>query len=121
VLLDSDTLTTTGTEDVLVTLGGAMAFKVTLDLTDLTAADTIVVRYTKTLDGGVGDVPAGEWEIVYGTTVDWNGAIGVDVETWESPILDFVIGGEVTVEQTVGSPTDIVWNAIRVKDLSEAP
>jgi hypothetical protein len=118
MLIDSDTLTTTGGEDDVVDLAGAMAFKITLDLTDLTAADAITVRYRKTLDGGVGLIDAGEWDIVYGTTVTEFGTIGDTTEIWESPILDFLIAGEVTVEQTVGSPADIIWNAVLVKDLT---
>jgi hypothetical protein len=105
MLLDSGTLTLTGGQDSVFSAVGAMAF--------------VVIRYEATLDGG-GPVVSKSWEIVYGTTTgpDWVGAFGSEGDGWDSPVLWFAISGEVTIEQTVGTPVDVDWEAVRVKVLA---
>jgi hypothetical protein len=119
MLLDSGTLTLTGGQDSVFSAVGAMAFVVRLDLSNLVATDTVVIRYEATLDGG-GPVVSKSWEIVYGTTTgpDWVGAFGSEGDGWDSPVLWFAISGEVTIEQTVGTPVDVDWEAVRVKVLA---
>jgi hypothetical protein len=109
-LLNSGILTTTGAADQILALVGPMVVAVKLDLTDLTAGDTVVLRFESTFDAG-GAAVTKSWELEMGATTgeDWVGVFGTEGSGWDSPVLWFTASGVFQIEQTVGSPCDITW------------
>jgi hypothetical protein len=118
-LLDSGSTLLTGpaTEDVIVdeaAAGSSLILAVRFDFTALTSGDTVIIRFKPDLDQG-GVVTTKFWELVYGTTVLPDGGVfGTDTEGFDTPVLWTEVNALVTVEQTVGTPITITWEAHRL-------
>ncbi len=115
-LLDSGTTTMTGGADPIMDESGPMQVAARFDFSELTAGDTVVIRYrVDMVEGGLA-VCTRSWEIVQGTTTgpDWVGAFGDETAGFETPVLWFVGQGHLSVEQTVGSLVDVKWEIWRL-------
>lgn len=111
-LLDSDTLTTTGAEDVIQNISAlGAAFAAQFDLSQMTAGDTVIIRWKPEFVETSVQVQSQSWQIVHGTTTDpdWVGAFGSEAEAFDTGVIWTPSNGQLTLEQTVGSPIDIPW------------
>lgn len=113
-LLASGTLDLAAGENVVMTQSGTGIIAARFDLAELTTGDTVIIRYTVALvEGGTGQ--SHSWEIEHGTTThpDWVGTFGTNATVFDTPVLWFAAGADLTIEQTVGTLIDVpyeIWS-----------